>query len=66
VRSRWEFEADPDNALVWRVSKRRLNAEAIRDASAWSTAAQPCVGVRAGAQCGPLGAGKHGAERLTA
>jgi hypothetical protein len=26
------FEADPDNALVWRMSKRRLEAEAIRDA----------------------------------
>jgi hypothetical protein len=26
------FEADPDNALVWRMSPRRLEAEAIRDA----------------------------------
>ena len=26
------FEADPDNALVWRISPRRLEAEAIRDA----------------------------------
>ena len=26
------FEADPDNALVWRMSKRRLDAEALRDA----------------------------------
>ena len=26
------FEADPDNALVWRMSKHRLEAEAIRDA----------------------------------
>lgn len=26
------FEADPDNALVWRMSKRRLEAEAVRDA----------------------------------
>ncbi len=26
------FEADPDNTLVWRVSKKRLEAEAIRDA----------------------------------
>ena len=26
------FEADPDNALVWRMSKRRLEGEAIRDA----------------------------------
>ena len=26
------FEADPDNALVWRMSKRRLEAEAMRDA----------------------------------
>ncbi len=25
------FEADPDNALVWRMSKRRLEAEAVRD-----------------------------------
>ena len=26
------FEADPDNALVWRMSPRRLEAEALRDA----------------------------------
>jgi hypothetical protein len=26
------FEADPDNALVWRMSKRRLEVEAVRDA----------------------------------
>jgi hypothetical protein len=26
------FEKDPDNRLVWRASKRRLDAEAIRDA----------------------------------
>jgi hypothetical protein len=26
------FEADPDDALVWRMSKRRLEAEALRDA----------------------------------
>ncbi len=26
------FEADPDDALVWRMSKRRLEGEAIRDA----------------------------------
>ena len=26
------FEADPDNALVWRMSKLRLEAEAVRDA----------------------------------
>jgi hypothetical protein len=26
------FEADPDNVLVWRVPKRRLEAEALRDA----------------------------------
>jgi cytochrome c553 len=26
------FEADPDNTLVWRMSKKRLEAEAIRDA----------------------------------
>ena len=26
------FRADPDNRLLWRVSKRRLDAEAIRDA----------------------------------
>jgi hypothetical protein len=25
------FEADPDNALVWRMSKHRLEAEALRD-----------------------------------
>jgi hypothetical protein len=26
------YEADPDNALVWRMSKRRLEAEVVRDA----------------------------------
>jgi cytochrome c553 len=26
------FEADPDNTLVWRMSKKRLEAEAVRDA----------------------------------
>ncbi len=26
------YEADPDNTLVWRMSKKRLEAEAIRDA----------------------------------
>jgi hypothetical protein len=26
------YAADPDNALVWRMSKRRLDAEALRDA----------------------------------
>jgi hypothetical protein len=26
------FQSDPDNRLVWRMSKRRLDAEAIRDA----------------------------------
>ncbi len=26
------FESDPDNTLVWRMSKKRLEAEAIRDA----------------------------------
>ena len=26
------YEADPDNALVWRMAPRRLDAEAIRDA----------------------------------
>lgn len=25
------YDADPDNALVWRMSKRRLEAEAVRD-----------------------------------
>jgi hypothetical protein len=27
-----DFAADPENALVWRMSKRRLDAECIRDA----------------------------------
>jgi uncharacterized protein DUF1549/uncharacterized protein DUF1553/cytochrome c len=27
-----DFHADPENALVWRMSKRRLDAECIRDA----------------------------------
>jgi cytochrome c553 len=27
------FEADPDNALVWRMTPRRLEAEALRDAA---------------------------------
>jgi hypothetical protein len=32
VYDRRNFEADPDNALVWRMSKLRLEAEALRDA----------------------------------
>jgi hypothetical protein len=35
LSSRFEtknFEADPDNVLVWRMPKRRLEAEALRDA----------------------------------
>ena len=31
-------EVDPDNALVWRMAKRRLDAEALRDAC-WRSAA---------------------------
>jgi cytochrome c553 len=27
-----DFEADPDNTLIWRMSPRRLEAEALRDA----------------------------------
>ena len=41
------FEADPDNALVWRMSKRRLEAEALRDALLFVSgrlAAEPPVG----------------------
>jgi hypothetical protein len=41
------FEADPDNALVWRMSKRRLEAEALRDALLFASgrlAAEPPVG----------------------
>lgn len=41
------FEADPDNALVWRMSKRRLEAEAVRDALLFvggRLAGEPVVG----------------------
>ena len=41
------FEADPDNTLIWRMSKRRLEAEALRDAAlfvAGRLAAEPPVG----------------------
>ncbi len=41
------FEADPDNVLVWRMSKRRLEAEALRDAMLFvggQLAAEPPVG----------------------
>jgi cytochrome c553 len=41
------FEADPDNALVWRMSKKRLEAEAIRDAILCASGrliVQPLVG----------------------
>ena len=32
VHNAKNYEADPDNVLVWRMSPRRLDAEAIRDA----------------------------------
>ena len=41
------FEADPDNTLVWRMSKKRLEAEAIRDAMLCASGrliAEPPVG----------------------
>ena len=41
------FEADPDNVLVWRMSKRRLEAEAVRDALLFASgrlASEPPVG----------------------
>jgi Protein of unknown function (DUF1553)/Protein of unknown function (DUF1549)/Planctomycete cytochrome C len=41
------FEADPDNALVWRMSQRRLDAEALRDAMLYISgrlAPEPPVG----------------------
>ena len=41
------FEADPDNALVWRMSKRRLEAEAVRDALLFASgrlAPEPPIG----------------------
>ena len=47
AHDRRNFEADPDNTLVWRMSKRRLEAEAFRDAAlfvAGRLAAEPPVG----------------------
>ncbi|HEV3338753.1 MAG TPA: DUF1549 domain-containing protein [Pirellulales bacterium] len=41
------FELDPDNALVWRMSKRRLDAEVLRDAllaASGRLAGEPPVG----------------------
>jgi hypothetical protein len=47
THDRHNFEADPDNALVWRMSKRRLEAEAVRDSMLFASGrlvADPPVG----------------------
>jgi hypothetical protein len=54
-----DFAADPENALVWRMSKRRLEAECIRDAvlaSSGQLNPQPPIGSAiAQAGDGPIG-----------
>jgi hypothetical protein len=54
------FTADPDNTLVWRANKRRLDAESIRDAmlavSGDLRLAPPVGSVVAVAGDGPIGA----------
>jgi cytochrome c553 len=54
------FEIDPDNALVWRMSPRRLDAESLRDSmlavSGQLDAARPVGSVVARAGEGPAGA----------
>ena len=58
------FAADPENTLVWRMSKRRLDAEAIRDAmlavSGDLQLAAPVASVLARAGDGPVGAPRGG------
>ena len=51
------FEADPDNALVWRMSQRRLEAEALRDAMLASAAGSLRAAGRVGGGPGRRGPG---------
>ncbi|MEQ1859449.1 MAG: PSD1 and planctomycete cytochrome C domain-containing protein [Chthoniobacteraceae bacterium] len=53
------FQADPDNTLVWRASKRRLDAESIRDAMLFASGGldltQPTASFIAENGDGPIG-----------
>lgn len=57
------FEADPENALCWRMSKRRLEAECIRDAILTVSSA---INLQSplGSLVGMFGDGQVGAPRL--
>jgi hypothetical protein len=64
------FEADPDNALVWRMSKLRLEAEVVRDALLFvggRLASGPPVGstVRSGTAPSPSSANSRHAPEGT-
>ncbi len=57
-----DFAADPENALVWRMSKRRLDAECVRDAmlsmSGQLDLTPPVGSLIAQAGDGPVGAAR--------
>ncbi|WP_439621673.1 PSD1 and planctomycete cytochrome C domain-containing protein [Gemmata sp.] len=62
------FEADPDNALVWRMSPRRLDAESLRDSmlavSGQLDATPPVGSVVARAGEGPTGRQRLGGDQI--
>ncbi|HEX3147846.1 MAG TPA: DUF1553 domain-containing protein [Gemmataceae bacterium] len=64
------FEADPDNALVWRMSPRRLDAECLRDAmlkiSGQLNTTAPVGSVVAKTGEGPTGRPRLGGEGIMA
>ncbi|MBO0699008.1 MAG: DUF1553 domain-containing protein [Zavarzinella sp.] len=63
------FEADPDNALVWRMSPRRLDAECLRDAmlaiSGQLNVETPVGSVVAQSGEGPTGRPRFGGQGIT-
>jgi cytochrome c553 len=64
------FEADPDNALVWRTSPRRLDAECLRDAmlaiGGQLNMTPPIGSVVAQTGEGPTGRPRLGGQGITA
>jgi hypothetical protein len=63
------FEADPDNALIWRMSPRRLDAESLRDSmlavSGQLTTTPPVGSVVARAGEGPTTRPRIGGDNIT-
>ena len=64
-----KFEADPDNALVWRMSPRRMDAESLRDSmlavSGQLDVTPPTGSIVARSGEGPTGRPRLGGESVT-